>query len=59
MDEFGILAFSMKEVHDLGVQNVLQMALEHICPGGKRALHVSFDIDVLDDLEAKSTGTPG
>jgi arginase len=54
----GILAFSSKEVSSLGIDKVLEIAFESICPGGKRPLHVSFDIDALDDLEVKSTGTP-
>lgn len=35
------------------------MALDKIDPHNTRSLHVSFDIDVLDPLEAPSTGTPG
>ncbi|CAG7819209.1 unnamed protein product [Allacma fusca] len=54
----GIHAFSTKEVSNLGIEKVLEIALELICPGGKRPLHLSFDIDALDDLEVKSTGTP-
>jgi arginase len=58
IEMFDILAFSSKEVSSLGIDKVVDLALESICPGGKRPLHVSFDIDTLDDLEVKSTGTP-
>lgn len=35
------------------------MALDRIDPEGLKSLHVSFDIDSLDPLEAPSTGTAG
>lgn len=35
------------------------MALKKIDPDHVKSLHVSFDIDSLDPLEAPSTGTPG
>lgn len=35
------------------------MALRKIDPDNRKSLHVSFDIDSLDPLEAPSTGTPG
>lgn len=37
----------------------LRRALRAINPDSQRPLHVSFDIDALDPLEAPSTGTPG
>lgn len=35
------------------------MALRKIDPDNNKSLHVSFDIDSLDPLEAPSTGTAG
>jgi arginase family enzyme len=35
------------------------MALELLNPDGSRPLHVSFDIDALDPIEAPATGTKG
>lgn len=43
----------------LGIHDVIHMALNKIDPHNSKSLHVSFDIDVLDPLEAPSTGTPG
>jgi len=43
----------------LGIHDVMHMALNKIDPHNSRSLHVSFDIDALDPLEAPSTGTPG
>ena len=49
----------MDEVHHIGVNEALRYALSRIDPDNNRHLHVSFDIDALDPLEAPSTGTPG
>lgn len=43
----------------LGIHDVTHMALNKIDPHNIKSLHVSFDIDALDPLEAPSTGTPG
>lgn len=43
----------------LGIHDVVHMALNRIDPDNMKSLHVSFDIDSLDPLEAPSTGTPG
>ena len=55
----GITAFSMREVDLYGIRQVTKMALESIAPGNKRPLHVTFDIDSLDDKEVRCTGTKG
>lgn len=49
----------MKDVDLHGIHKVTQMALKRICPGNKRPLHVSYDIDALDVNEVITTGTPG
>lgn len=59
IDKFNITAFDMKDVQLYGIHNVIRMALHKIDPGANRSLHVSFDIDSLDPLEAPSTGTAG
>lgn len=35
------------------------MVLQYLDPKGVKPIHVSFDIDSLDALEAPSTGTSG
>ncbi|XP_053692591.1 arginase, hepatic [Sabethes cyaneus] len=57
IDKFNIHAFGMREVEKYGIREVMRMALERIDPEGKKSLHVSYDIDSLDVLEAPSTGT--
>jgi arginase len=51
-----IRAFSMKDVDRLGIAAVAEHALEHLAH--TRALHVSFDADVLDPSIAPGVGTP-
>lgn len=48
----------MRDIQKLGIEKVVQRALEAINPSGEKSLHVSFDIDALDPLYANSTGTP-
>ncbi|XP_052563992.1 arginase, hepatic [Culex pipiens pallens] len=57
IEKFGIHAFGMREVEQYGIHEVMRMALERVDPEGKKSLHVSYDIDSLDVLEAPSTGT--
>lgn len=55
----GITAFGMEDVENYGISNVVSMALNRIDPAKTKSIHVSFDIDSLDSLEAPSTGTCG
>ncbi|KAF7407729.1 hypothetical protein V1477_004938 [Vespula maculifrons] len=57
IEKFGISAFGMEDVERFGIHNTISMALDRIDPEGLKSLHVSFDIDSLDPLEAPSTGT--
>ncbi|XP_014228560.1 arginase, hepatic [Trichogramma pretiosum] len=58
IEKFGITAFGMEDVERYGIHDVIHMALRRIDPDNNKSLHVSFDIDSLDPLEAPSTGTP-
>ena len=49
----------MEEVHDMGLKEAVKYALSKIDPESNRHIHVSFDIDALDPMEAPATGTPG
>jgi arginase len=59
IDKFAITAFGMEDIERYGIIEVTNMALRRIDPNNNLPLHVSFDIDSLDALEAPSTGTPG
>ncbi|XP_011871942.1 PREDICTED: arginase, hepatic isoform X1 [Vollenhovia emeryi] len=59
IEKFGIIAYGMEDIERYGIHDVIHMVLNKIDPHNTKSLHVSFDIDVLDPLEAPSTGTPG
>lgn len=56
MQEAGILAYTMKEVDQLGITRILDETLERL--GGLERLHVSFDADALDPSICPGVGTP-
>lgn len=53
-----ILAFSMREVRRLGIEEVVTRCIEHIDHDQTVPIHCSFDIDAIDPIWANSTGTP-
>lgn len=56
LKEAGITVFTTKEIDRYGIGRVMEQVLEVVEPD-KRPLHVSFDIDAMDPLEAPGTGT--
>ncbi|XP_059167552.1 arginase-1-like [Physella acuta] len=58
IDDLGICCFSMHEVDKYGIRDVLDRALFHVDPSGKRPIHLSFDVDGIDPEFTPSTGTP-
>lgn len=57
LEKFNITAYGMREVELYGIKEIVKMALKRIDPDCQKSLHISFDIDALDVLEAPSTGT--
>ncbi|RHY52400.1 hypothetical protein DYB38_001605 [Aphanomyces astaci] len=57
--ELGIKAFSMQSVDKYGIGKTMEMALDHLCGKQARPLHMSYDIDAVDPVDAPSTGTRG
>jgi arginase len=55
--ELGITAFYMADVDRLGIVQVVEEALASVDPLGNRNIHLSFDIDALDPVDAPATGT--
>jgi len=55
--DFGIKAFTMKEVDKLGIGAVMEQAIDHLRGREDRPIHLSFDIDGVDPIFAPSTGT--
>jgi arginase len=55
--EFGVHAFSMSDIDRLGMERVMERALE-LSGDADEPLHVSFDMDGIDPSEAPGVGTP-
>lgn len=53
----GITCFSMHDIDRLGIKTVVEKALE-VAGKGTDGIHLSFDMDCLDPLEAPGVGTP-
>ncbi|MCJ8014528.1 arginase [Paenibacillus sp. KQZ6P-2] len=53
----GLTCFTMHEIDRLGIEKVVQEALR-IAGNGTDGVHLSFDIDSVDPIEAPGTGTP-
>ena len=51
-----VAAFTMTHVDEYGIGEVTRRALSHLADLDR--LHVSFDLDVVDPLEAPGVGTP-
>jgi arginase len=58
IDDQGIWMLTMEEWTDRGLMAGLEDALAHLTGQGVDAVHVSFDLDVLDPLELPGTGVP-
>ncbi len=54
--DLGMRMFTMSELDQRGVTTCVEEAIERLRPAGR--IHVSFDIDAVDPLEAPGVGTP-
>jgi arginase len=48
--------FTMREIDELGMKKVIKEAIR-VAGSGTYGVHLSFDVDVIDPLEAPGTGT--
>lgn len=55
--EFGVRAFTMRDIDERGLQAVMRDAIE-IATMGTAGFHLSFDADFVDPSEAPGVGTP-
>ncbi|XP_014370617.2 arginase, hepatic [Papilio machaon] len=58
IEKYKVPAFAMEDIEEHGIRKSIQHILNVLDPEMKKPIHVSFDIDSLDALEAPSTGTP-
>lgn len=57
LDKLRIKTFSMREIDEVGIIEVVARVLDAVNPKSNRPIHCSFDIDSLDRTVAPSTGT--
>jgi arginase len=53
----GVHAFTMRDIDERGLRQVMQEAIEH-ASRGTAGFHLSFDMDAVDPQEAPGVGTP-
>ncbi|XP_013195371.1 arginase-1 isoform X2 [Amyelois transitella] len=58
IEKYHVPAFAMEDIEEHGIRNSINHILQVLDPEQNKPIHVSFDIDSLDALEAPSTGTP-
>lgn len=54
--KLGVKAFTMRDVDEMGMRNVIQEAIR-IATDGTAGFHLSFDVDSMDPSEAPGVGT--
>jgi arginase len=52
-----VTVFTMRDIDEQGMHKIMKKALKIACDGTD-ALHVSFDLDVMDPADAPGVGTP-
>ncbi|KAF8562117.1 hypothetical protein P879_09568 [Paragonimus westermani] len=50
--------FTITDIDKMGIESVIQQAIQAVNPRLERPIHLSFDIDAMDPSVAPSTGTP-
>ncbi|CAG5018469.1 unnamed protein product [Parnassius apollo] len=58
IEKYNIPTFAMEDIEEHGIRKSIHHILQVLDPEMNKPIHVSFDIDSLDSLEAPSTGTP-
>lgn len=54
--EQGVRAFTMRDIDEMGMRNVIQEAIK-IATNGTAGFHLSFDVDCMDPRDAPGVGT--
>jgi len=57
INESGVTCFTMHDIEQMGMEEVIRQALD-LLRDTTDGVHLSFDVDSLDPLEAPGTGTP-
>eukprot|EP00762_Andalucia_godoyi_P002593 ANDGO_03381.mRNA.1 Arginase len=54
----GVTAFSASDIEKVGIANAVQSVIDALDPSHTAPIHISFDIDGIDPMDAPATGTP-
>jgi len=57
LNKLGVKVFYMKDVRELGLKKVLNLAKEHVCKQSS-AFGISIDLDAIDPQQAPGVGSP-
>lgn len=57
LHESQMKVFTMADIDELGIKEVMRLAINHLTKHAS-GVHLSFDMDVLDPVEAPGVGTP-
>lgn len=57
LEEAGVKVFTTQEVHDYGMESVMQSAINTAC-NGTNGVHISYDLDVIDPKLAPGVSVP-
>jgi arginase len=55
--ESGVTAFTMRDIDECGLRNIMERAIR-VATDGTAGLHLSLDMDAVDPDEAPGVGTP-
>jgi arginase len=55
--EMGVRAFTMRDIDEMGMRNVIQEAIR-LATNGTAGFHLSYDVDSMDPSVAPGVGTP-
>jgi arginase len=55
--EMGVRAFTMRDIDEMGMRNVIQEAIR-LSTNGTAGFHLSYDVDSMDPSVAPGVGTP-
>lgn len=56
IDKSGILNYTSEDIKTIGIPDIMNRTINYLDPKNNKPIHLSFDIDALDPLDAPGTG---
>jgi arginase len=57
IQDLGIIYYSSSEINEWGAESIMHLVLKNLDPKGQFPIHLSFDVDFIDEQNFISTGT--